>query len=137
MITREFKGRVLRSMGSDVDLEIDMTLSYDEDYDPYAVQVILSAPDEEDVVWTVGRDLMVIGVRSLFPCGGGDVKFRYLGTNDGGLLMCLKNLTGHADIWLPQGEVVDFLNEATEAVPLGMENVDSLLDEALEEILNS
>lgn len=137
MITREFKARIKKSMGAYVDLEIDVTLTYDPDYDPYAVQIILSDPEQGDVVWTVGRELMRIGARSLFPCGGGDVKFRYLGTADEGLLMCLKNLTGHADIWLPHGEVVDFLNDTIEAVPVGMENVDAQLDEALEEILGS
>ena len=137
MINKEFKGWIKKSDGRELNVEIGVELVYDAEYDPYAVQLILSQDGDEDVVWTVGRDLMVQGVNSYIPVGKGDVRFRYLGVLHGQLLMCLRTQVAHADISLPQPPVVDFLNETLAAVPQGQEQAEAQLDEALAEILSS
>lgn len=134
MISREFEARLKRTMGQDVDLPVQIELNWDPEIDPLAVQAIIQVEDEEDVVWHFARDLLVQGCSTLFPCGGGDVKFRYQ-YNQGVILMCLRNLTGHADLALPAGEVMAFVKETLAIQKLGEEVVDTLLDEAIEEML--
>lgn len=135
MISRKFSARVLMTQNERVDVSVDVALVYDEDYDPLAVKMVFSAPEEEDVEWTLSRELMLRGSSSAFPYGSGDVKFRYLGERDGGLMLCLNNGGGHADIRLPQYEVVRFLEETCEAVPFGSEDIEDSVDDLIKELL--
>lgn len=137
MITREFQAKLVRTGGVNVNIQLTVTLSYDPDTDPLAVQAIISAPGENDVVWHFSRELLERSVSNRQPTGRGDVKFRYLGPSEGGLLMCLKNPTGHADMRLPQALVLAFLDETRDAAIRGEAFIDAQVDEALEDILNS
>lgn len=134
MIEQSFTGRVKRTGNEDCDLEIGVTLSYEAEFNPYGVQLILSNPGDQDVVWTVDRGLMTRGSRSYTVLGQGDVRFRFLGSEDGGVLVCLRNLTGHADIWLPVLEVIDFLNNTMIECPMGQEKSDEAVEDLLKEL---
>lgn len=143
MITREFKARVKRVDFRDVDLEIDVTLSYDAGTDPFAVQAIFTAEDwDEDRVWHFSRELLERGARALTPYGKGDVKFRYFPLH-GALLMCLRtggqgpNETAHADIALPHDEVVGFLADTHEVAQVTEQECGALVDVFLKELFEA
>lgn len=137
MITREFQGHVKRVGNQDVHAPVKITLSYDTDTDPLAVQAIFEVPGEDDRVWHFSRELLMGGLNSYTPFGQGDVKFRYFGPSQGVLMMCLKSPEAHADIAMPHGEVAAFLEETVDAALHGIEAIDHLIDEAIEEILSS
>lgn len=137
MIIRKFEARVKKTMGQVVDVPIQIELAYDEENDPLSVQMILTAPDEEDVVWLFSRDLLHRGVNAFTPVGDGDIRFRYLGAIYAQTMVCLRNATGHADITLPHKEVAAFVESTIAAVPMGGEELDGHIDELLEEIFNS
>ena len=138
MITREFDGLILKTGGQNVRIPIKVTLSFDEEYDPFAVQMMISVPLEPEVVWYFGRELLQRGINNSFGVGHGDVRFRYSGAVNGqeNLHVCLRNNTGHADLGMPHHEVVAFLNETTDAALEGISCLDTMIDEAIEEILN-
>ena len=138
MITRKFKATVLKTGDTFVSIPVQVELAYDEENDPFAVQMILSAKNEEDVVWYVGRELMLAGISSPVPIGVGDVKFRFSGTANGlnSLYVCLSTKEGHADIGFPHDEVVAFLNDTTDAALEAIGHLDALIDEELEDMLN-
>lgn len=135
MITATFPAIVLKTGNRKAAVPVEVTLAYDPDYDPLAVQAIISAEGEPDIVWYFGRDLLLRGVNNFTPVGSGDVKFRFDGANQ--VLMCLRNPVGHADIGLPHPRVVAFLNETTRELPAsGEECPVEMIDELIEEILN-
>lgn len=133
MIISEFPAKVLRVNGTPRDLDVQVTLTYDEEDEPFAIRAIFEEEGAEDVIWIWGRELMINGASSYFPVGHDGVKFQYKGHDS--LIMCLSSPQGHTDVQLPQGLVLDFLNETTAAVPLGEETIDSELDTFLAEVL--
>lgn len=125
---------VLKSGNKRCRIPIEVSLWWDEE-DSLAVQMLLLEGGAEEVVWYFSRDLLLQGVNCYTPTGHGDIKFRL--SREGSLLVCLGNASGHADLRLPHGPVMDFLNETTAALKPGTECLDELLDEAIEEILSS
>lgn len=119
MITREFAARIKRVGRTDVDVPVNVTLSYDWANDPFAVQAIFQVSQEEDRVWHFSRELLERGARALTPYGKGDVKFRHF-PQRGAVLMCLRSgghgpgEPTHADVALPEQEVAEFLNDTKE-----------------------
>lgn len=140
MITHRFEARVRRVGSTDVDIPVDITLAYDADADPYAVQAVFEIPDEEDRVWYFGRELLVAGMYSRVPFGRGDVKFRYFET-PGVLMLCLKSgghgpeEPTHADIALPHAEVRRFVDDTWKSFKGSAGNCTALVDEFLKEVL--
>lgn len=139
MITREFVARLKRVDRTDVDIPVNVTLSYDAGTDPFAVQAIFQVSQEEDRVWHFSRELLERGARALAPCGKGDVRFRRLPHRDV-VLMCLRtNKQGpeeatHADIALPHDEVVGFLADTHEVAQVTEQECDALVDVFLKEV---
>lgn len=136
MISVTIPATVLHTGGRVVNRSIEVTLTYDVDTDPYAVQAIFQAVAEEDVVWVFSRELLNRGINSEGPVGAGDVKFRYLGVIDGGLLMCLSNPDSHCDVRFDRDEVDDFLLDTLRVCPVGGEQIGTEVDDLIEEILN-
>jgi hypothetical protein len=135
MITAVFPAIVLKSGSERVSIPVEITLTYDHDTDPFAVQMIISADGEGDVVWHFDRELLLRAISSYDTTGQGDVKFRFVLPNQ--LLLCLRNPTGHADLGLPRARVAAFLQEVFAAVPTGTESCEVHVDELIKEILGS
>lgn len=118
MIARKFEAKVFRSDDEVVDVPVLIELAYDADNDPLAVAMTISSPYDMDdeVTWTFGRDLLKRGCSSIMKVGDGDVRFRTIGKRwpDSGLVICLKNAFGHADLGLPHHEVTEFLRDTAE-----------------------
>lgn len=136
MITKEFQARIKRIGSTDVDVEVRVTLVHDANIDPFAVEAAFSAPDEADVTWYFSRDLLLRGSESLAPYGKGDVKFRLL-PDQGTVMVCLRSPGGHADVALPEQEIVDFLSETAGDAQVPDQRVDSLVDEFLKEVFEA
>lgn len=139
MITKEFQARIKRVGSTDVDAVVSVTLSYDADTDPFAVEAVFSTPgegDSTDVTWYFSRDLLSQGSRSLVPCGSGDVKFRLFPEQEV-IMVCLRSPGGHADVALPEQEIVDFLSETAGDAQVPDQRVDSLVDEFLKEVFEA
>lgn len=133
MIMTRFTGLVVKTMGVTVNAPVGITLTYDTDDNPLAVQMLIDVPNEGEVAWYFARDLLIRGINSPTPVGQGDVKLRY---EKGTLLMCLKNATGHADINLPHDVVAGFLELTLNELPAsGEECPVEMIDEAIAEIL--
>jgi hypothetical protein len=137
MITSQFQGKVLVTGGEVVDVDVEIELAFDEENDPLAVTMIISVPDEGEVVWEFSRELLRVGSQSIVPHGGGDVRFRAVGDNwpQSGLIACLHNGDDHADLGLPLDRVRHFL-AATECA-IDDTLISAHLDDALKEILGS
>lgn len=134
MISTAFPAIVLKSGSDRVAIPVEVTFTYDADYDPFAVQMLVEAPGEPDVVWYFSRELLLRGVNSYIAVGSGDVKFRYDGSDR--LLMCLRNPNGHADLGLPHSRVATFLQETLELTSASVECPVEMIDNLIEEILN-
>jgi len=134
MVSHKFMGIVKQTGETNVNVPVNIELVFDGETDPFAVQLIISVPGEEAVVWHFSRNLLNSGASSYLPVGYGDVKFRFQGDE---LLMCLKNQTGHADIALPQAQVLEFLEDTFEEVEVGEEDAACHIDDLIEEILRS
>jgi hypothetical protein len=136
MIDREFEGRIRRSEGRVVDVPIRVTLSYDADTNPFAVEGLFEIPGVGERIWVFGRELLQQGCISLTPFGGGDIKFRRFPLQ-GVVVMCLKNSGGHADIELPSFEVEAFLGSTVDAALHGTAAVGGLVDDFLKEMFEA
>lgn len=139
MIEAKFEGRLLVTNNTRLDEALSIELYFDEENDPLAVQMVFKH-DEDEVCWTVGRELLMRGSVSRAPYGSGDVGFR-AEPNKNRILACLKSPEGHADIGLPQDEVIRFLNRTMAACRFGgieeeetvSGHVDALIAEIFEE----
>jgi hypothetical protein len=141
MISTQFTGNLLWSESEgDIFMPLQITLSYDEEHDPFAVQMLIEQPQnstEDDVVWFFARDLMYGAMQGggIFGMGRGDIKFRVRGPKNR-MDACLSNGSGHVHIGLPLKPVSQFLKESFDVVPDGEEKVDEEeLDELIKEIL--
>lgn len=135
MISRKFQGMVLKTRNQNVRIPVGIEMAWDRENDPLAIQMIISVPNESEIAWWFSRSLLKNGINSVRKTGNGDVRFRYSGVANGleVLYVCLRNATGHADIGLPHHEMLAFL-EQTEDV--GDDCLETLIDEAIEDILN-
>lgn len=136
MITSKFEGRIHLAMGQRMNIPCEVELAFDEENDPLSVQMIVTPPGEEDVVWVFGRELILRGIRSYTAFGEGDVKFRY-DPRANQLLVCLKSPGGHADLGLPFEPVANFLEETIKLSAPGAEEVECHVDDLIKEILES
>jgi sporulation and cell division protein SsgA len=144
MITHSLTGTVLMTAATGaINQPVAIELVWDEETDPFAVQMIISRvegvdeDDQEDVVWFFARELMYQGVAAggIFSAGKGDVKFK-TEPQHARLVVCLSNPSGHADLGLPLADVTRFLDATFKVIPLGEEAADEdELDELIKEIL--
>jgi len=139
MITRQFEARIRRVEQTDVDIPVQVVLSYDAGTDPYAVEATFVGQGnlyEEDRVWTFGRELLAVGAFSPVPLGRGDVRFRcYPDAHDPVMLMCMRAPGGHADITFPHGEVIEFLKDTQLLFKEAIEDCTPAVDQFLKEVL--
>lgn len=135
IIEKSFSALIKQTGNHRSNVPVEAELHYDSEADPLAVRLTFSAPEEEDNVWYFSLDLLKRGVASRNVYGDGDVRFQYMGASDGGLMICLRTLEGHADIWIPQVMVVGFLNRVAAVVK--EDKIDACLDSFIEGILNS
>lgn len=113
MIEREFPAVLKRSNGQAMELTVSVCLSYDWENDPLAVQAVFayqSDGEEQASPWVFDRELLRRGAIGPGVVGEGDVKFHTVYSQDI-IMICLKTPYGHADIALPRGEVLNFLQE--------------------------
>lgn len=139
MIKHKVEGVILKSGAETVSVPVIAEFVYDP-ADPLAVEIIFDWEDGDGpqvVVWTVSRELLLRGVVSRTPYGGGDVRMRYEGEETNRVIICLRNPSGHADVGLNQEQMVHFLNLTTDVVRFGDECLTGAIDEALKEILGS
>lgn len=134
MITRIMQAYVIKVHDVVCKVGIQVTLTYDPDIDPLAVQMVCHVPDENEVVWHFSRELMFHGHDNPVATGLGDIRFQYNPQTDR-VLVCLKNVNGHADLSLPHDSVRAFLDRTVEVFPVGAELTDDLIEEALADIL--
>lgn len=134
MISSEFPAVVTYSGGAQMNAPIVCTLSYDSATDPYAVSMKITLGADEVATWLISREFLNDGRVSLKQCGSGDVKMMWSPQRDA-VAVCLHNLDGHAHLDLPWQQVGRFMSETFRDTPLGDENVDAQLDEAIEKIL--
>jgi hypothetical protein len=142
MITRGFEARIRRVEQTDVDIPVQVVLSYDAGTDPYAVTAtFLARTDEdgteEDRVWDFARDLLSKGAHSRFKVGRGDVRFRHYPQSPDGpiVLMCMRSPHGHADVSFPQDEVISFLEDTEDLYAEATEDCMPAVDRFLKELL--
>jgi len=142
MITREFEARIRRTQQTDVNVPVQVVLSYDPGTDPYAatatfLAVQVTHDGAEDRVWDFARDLLSKGAHSRIALGQGDIRFRhYPQTEDGPIvLMCMRNRDGHADVAFPHDEVISFLDDTEELYAEATEDCMPAVDQFLKELL--
>jgi len=111
---------------------VPTALVYDS-VDPYAVALILEPGDQEDVLWSVSRELLHRGLTSHSPIGEGDIK---LGVCDEGEYHVeLISPDGYAVLHFPTDAVSAFLQETAREVPYGTEADFLNLDAELTDLL--
>lgn len=139
MISYEMDGKLIQTGETKCNLPLGVELVYDPDWDPFAVQMIISGnvrdsvTSEPEVVWVFDRELLANGAHSWLITGLGDVKIRNMGYGD--VLFCLGNCTGHADIALPFDQVTRFIDETFREMPPKDVDLEDHIDEAIREIL--
>lgn len=143
MVTAQCTALVLKASGKECRIPVQVSLSYDGENDPFAVQMIVTQADGE-VCWTFSYDTLREAMNSTEKTGAGDVKFKTwphfkpvvdgYRWHTGGLVVCLKNLDGHADLGLPIHVVNGFLGAAVAEEP-DDDHLDEIIDEALKELL--
>jgi Streptomyces sporulation and cell division protein, SsgA len=100
--------------------------------DPWAIELTFPGRDG-DVVWLIGRDLLLAGL--LAPAGHGDVRVFPSGPDERAALH-LSSPNGQLFIELEEFELEDFLNDTYTAVPAGEELLWIPLDQELAELLD-
>ncbi len=118
------------------DTPVNVEFGFDPKHDPFAISALFKGDivEDEAQVWTFARDLIMRGSTSISCYGDGDVRFQYFPEKEG-VIMCLKNPTGHADVWLDHEELIAFLEKTTELLPVGEESTEEAVDEILKELL--
>jgi hypothetical protein len=116
-------------------VQVLVELAYDADEDPLAVRMTFKAPNEEDVVWLIGRDLLRDGAFGGGVAGHGDVRFR-VDVSDDALVVCLRSHEGHAHVALPLEGVRDFVQDTAEEAAAAAGRIESLIDAGIEGLLN-
>lgn len=107
MIRRRITARV----NADDELRLTPTFIFDEE-DPYFIELVFDAkygPDDEEVVWVIGRNEMYEAVYQNWPSGTGDIiMIRFKDT----LRVYLKNEHDEKmSLDFPWGMVKDFLDK--------------------------
>lgn len=146
MITRQFEARVRRTQQTDVNVPVQVVLSYDAGTDPYAVKatflgVQVTQTETEDRVWDFARELLSKGAHSLVQLGHGDVRFRLFHDMNWPLgegsvvMMCMRNRDGHADVTFPHSEVLGFLDDTQALFDEATSDCTPAVDLFLKEVL--
>lgn len=136
MINVQMHAILLKVKDQKCHIPLSVTMSFDEENDPLAVQMCISKEEDDDVVWVFSYELLARGTMSLERVGDGDVKLKASGT--GALLICLRNTEGHADLAVPLPSVMRFMGQATQAyanLDGDGNHLDDLIDEELRELL--
>lgn len=135
MITRRFTATLQRAGGVRVNSSVGCELAYDSETDPLTVRMrFFVEGGEPPNDWTLDREFLDVGRRSVEPYGHGDIRMRWFPASSS-LCLCLRNTSGHADIRLPWHEVSLFMNDTLLDTPLGDEKLDAYLDDAIERLL--
>lgn len=111
-------------------------MAYDPEVDAYGISVVFVQPVGEDVHWSIGRELLIRGATSDTLYGDGDVKLKRA-VQEATTELYLTGPEGTARVLLNEEQLIDFLSATTELVPVGEEDMEGAVDEALEEIFNS
>jgi sporulation and cell division protein SsgA len=130
-VTREIVVHVAAS--SEGPVRMPVVMRYDTG-DPFAVQAVFRAGQDNEVVWVFARDLLAAGVSN--PSGEGDV--RIWPSLSGGaevLRIALISPDGEALLQARADEIVDFLSSTYVLCPWGKESERLDLDTALEALL--
>lgn len=121
---------------------VGVRLRFDSEEDALAIEVGFNTPGSEDeVIWTVDRELMNKGAKSKETVGEGDVKFKLDGPLGTTLIMCLTGEKhgeiGHADVQLPTVAIRAFLSLTYQELPAKMvqQRVETDVDDAIRMIL--
>lgn len=135
MISFELPGRILVLDTTQIrpPIQIGVTLSYDGENDPLAVQMLVDREGEETVAWYFSRLLLANGINNYSPVGAGDVKVRRSPRNT--VVICLRSPSGHADIEVPIDSVVQYLAASMDAYIRAEDRMDELVDRGLKELL--
>jgi hypothetical protein len=134
MVISEFEALVIRIGETDCHIPVALTLAYDENHDPLAVQMLFTTGDDTIQPWVVCRDQLSRGINSPYIVGKGDFRIRC--TSGGQVFVCLRNQSGHADLSIPHERLADFLEETETDVDHRRKIVTHALDAALLEILS-
>lgn len=131
---------MIRSWGVEVYTKIHMiapeehiissSLTYQPEYDPYAVIVILDRDHPEPVNWVFARDLLAAGLEE--PTGIGDVRVRPL--RNAIIELATSSPDGEATYYIRRTHVTNFLRQSYAFIPRGHEKLD--LDDELLVLLN-
>lgn len=137
MIGRAFQGTVVMTGSTSVDIPVQVELIYDYDRNPLAVTMTLAPEGEAVVAWVFSRDLLFQGINSSEVSGEGDIRFRCTGKDwpRSGVTVCLRNITGHADIRLPHYDLMAFLAETESWSRQAEESIEKRIDSEIKEIL--
>lgn len=135
MIAHEFPANVVCIGRTWTNIPFQCELSYNPADNQEAVTLTCRAEGDEDVVWLISRQALADGAESVAITGEGDVKFRQTQQPTKGVMVCLTSHEGHADLLLSYERVRAFLDETISVVPIGSENFEAAIDEALKEIL--
>ncbi|OIJ66369.1 SsgA family sporulation/cell division regulator [Streptomyces mangrovisoli] len=112
---------------------IPATLHYDRS-DPFAVRMTFPAPatlEGVEVCWIFARELLAAGLRTAE--GQGDVRVRPYGYDR--TVLEFHAPEGTAVVHVRSGEIRRFLEAANALVPVGLEHLQTDLDEALAELM--
>lgn len=131
MIVREFTSFLLRDQVAVVNIPTRMT--WDE-YDPMAVNFVMTVSDDEDITWAAYYEDVIAALSGPARVGEGDIKltrkYRYDAFD-----LCLKSPDGHADIRLPVDEVGHFVDEVRSQYQDAVTCIEVALDDFLAEVL--
>ncbi len=134
MIIQKTMGQVGDGRNWGVFLPVELT--YDRDHNPIAVQMIVTHPQDGDVVWVFGRSLLAESMEHMNRLVGlGDVR---MNSDHGYLVICLHSGDGHADIRLPREAVAAFLDGMFSEVPAGQDVIhEQEIDDFLKEVFEA
>jgi hypothetical protein len=132
-VSREIAVDVAASSEGPIRMLVD--LRYDT-ADPFAVQAVFRADQDNEVVWVFARDLLAGGVSA--PSGEGDVRiWPSLSAGREVLRIALISPDGEALLQAQTNEIVDFLNSTYALCPWGKESEQLHLDSELQALLAS
>jgi len=133
VITQQVTAYLVLGLESECCLEFSLTAAF-HPHDPYAVRFdfpVPQGPDDANLSWTFGRELLASGLTE--PSGDGDVHVWPCGPD---LAMVeLRSDTGSALIALPVREVRAFLYRSYAEVPPGYESDYLELDRLLHDLM--
>ena len=107
---------------------------YWTDRDPLMIGMGLTGAGLEEVVWGVGRELLVEGLNSSEPVGASDVKVRRTGPY--AVMVALSSPEGECHVRFPAELMASYLGRIDAAMPLGGTTEALAITHAVEEFLS-